>query len=186
VIASGSGLRLGGWLFRHRGWLPIPLALAVLAFGNPTALSLGVGAGVALVGELLRLWAARAIGPASRTAGDRPGRLATGGPYALARNPIYVANIALYTSFSVSSGRWQVLLPYYALIVRWEERQLLGAHGADYAAYCARVPRWIPHTARSTPAPPLASWGGALRAERGSLVVLATALSLMGLRWAGS
>jgi hypothetical protein len=36
----------------------------------------------------------------------------------------------------------------YALVVRHEERQLRAKYGADYGAYQAEVPRWLP---RGTP-----------------------------------
>jgi protein-S-isoprenylcysteine O-methyltransferase Ste14 len=185
VSADSLRLSLGGWLFRHRGWLPaLPLA-AVVLLARPTAASLAIGLALAGVAEVLRCWAARAIGPASRTRGELPGALAEAGPYRFTRNPLYVANILLYSGLAISSGRWAALVlpllavPYYALIVAWEERALEQTHGPVYLAFKARTPRWLPRRVAPRGAVPLATWSRALRAERGSL--LAIALIVMGL-----
>ena len=58
-------VRMGGWLFRQRSWLPLPIALALVLLPSPPLASpFLVWSGVALVasGELLRLWAVRHIG----------------------------------------------------------------------------------------------------------------------------
>ena len=38
----------------------------------------------------------------------------------------------------------KVVLGVYALVVRYEERQLHAQYGVDYRAYHATVPRWLP------------------------------------------
>src|SRR5262249_40183530 len=147
--------RLGGWLFRHRTSLPLPVAAAILTLRigqAPPSLAL-VAAGVALAasGEALRLWGVHHIGVISRTRSDRLGRLVDTGPFALVRNPLYAGNIALWVGFTLAARLvWLapvvalVLGVEYHLIVRWEERLLEERLGEVYTDYTARVPRWLP------------------------------------------
>ena len=145
---------MGGWLFRQRSWLPLPIALALVLLPSPPLASpFLVWSGVALVasGELLRLWAVRHIGVVSRTRSDRLGPLVATGPFARLRNPLYLGNIALWVGFAASAGLVWLIPPIvlllafeYHAIVRWEERLLEGRLGDTYREYAARVPRWIP------------------------------------------
>src|SRR5437899_8797405 len=84
-------IQAGGWLFRHRTSIPLPLALTLLLLprqelAHPRVVD---AAGIALVtaGELIRLWAVRHIGVISRTRSDRLGPLVATGPFAVMRNP---------------------------------------------------------------------------------------------------
>jgi len=81
---------------------------------------------------------------------SRASRLVTSGVFRLSRNPIYLgdllalvaiavwlgqaANIALLAGFVWYIDRFQI---------RPEERALSTLFGAEYAAYCARVRRWL-------------------------------------------
>jgi len=80
----------------------------------------------------------------------RASRLITGGAFRFTRNPIYLgdllilaaiavwlgqpANLALLAGFAWYIGRFQI---------RPEETALSKLFGAEYAAYCARVRRWL-------------------------------------------
>src|SRR5438270_3254165 len=147
--------RLGGWLFRHRTALPLPVALAILTLRSgqaPPSPGLTL-AGIAITagGELLRLWGVHHIGAISRTRSDRLGPLVASGPFARMRNPLYVGNIALWVGFALTARLvWLAAvilvllgLEYHA-IVRWEERLLESRLAAAYHEYAARVPRWLP------------------------------------------
>jgi protein-S-isoprenylcysteine O-methyltransferase Ste14 len=175
-------VRLGGWLFRQRSWLPVPLALAILLIPSPDAVPTALWAGALLIGmgEAVRLWAVRHIGVVSRTRIDRSGPLVSSGPFGHVRNPLYIGNLALWAGFSVAAGlTWLtptiVLLlgAKYHAIVRWEESLLESRMGEPYRRYTSRVPRWIP-----APAPSLSprghpfSWGETLFSERGTLVAI--------------
>lgn len=157
----------------------MPLLLVIVAGGRPTAGTVLAGMALAVPAELLRCWAARSIGPASRTRERTPGPLALAGPYRYSRNPLYVANIALYACFALASGWWPALalpllaIPYYQLIVRWEESRLREVHGGAYGELRSRVPRWLgPAKGEPPSAMPNATWNAALRAERGTLVAM--------------
>ncbi len=150
---------IGGWLFRRRTWLPLPVVAALLLIPpktHPTPFLLWSGAGIVGGGELLRFWAVRHIGVISRTRRERLGPLVSTGPFGWNRNPLYVGNLALWAGFTVSSGLlW--LLPgvvlllavEYHAIVRWEEGLLEARLGEAYRAYASDVPRWVPSRRRS-------------------------------------
>jgi protein-S-isoprenylcysteine O-methyltransferase Ste14 len=190
--------RAGGWLFRRRTSLPIPLALALLLIppgGSvpPDTRQFALGAAIVAAGELLRLWAVHHIGVISRTRSDRLGPLVSTGPFAFVRNPLYLGNIALWVGFAVSA-RLGWLVPIfivvlgleYHAIVRWEEELLLERRQDEYLAYATKVPRWIPSFpagsfAATTP-PPSHSWSEAFFSERGTLIAIAAGYLLLWLK----
>ena len=155
---SPDYIKLGGWLFRHRTSIPLPVALALLfARAWPGAVFLDAG-------RRRRDARARArgsptlgvhhIGVISRTRSDRLGPLVTSGPFALVRNPLYLGNIAAVGGFCGQRRGSLWLAPIvvllllaleYHAIVRWEE-QLLESRlrRANTARTAARVPRWMP------------------------------------------
>ena len=157
--APDSTTRLGGWLFRHRTALPLPVAVALLTLrigeATPSAALTAAGVAITVAGELLRMWGVQHIGAISRTRSDRLGPLVSSGPFAYLRNPLYVGNIALWVGFAVTARLlWlapaiavMLGLEYHA-IVRWEEQLLESRLGDAYRTYAARVPRWLPASDR--------------------------------------
>jgi len=79
--------RLGGWLFRHRTSIPLPIVLALLVIPAPDSPSVlstplsWLGVLVVAAGEGIRLWAVHHIGAISRTRSERLGPLIDGGPF---------------------------------------------------------------------------------------------------------
>ena len=82
---------------------------------------------------------------------EPPTELVVRGFYRHVRNPMYVANLAIVVGQALLLGRF-ILLGYAAFfwllftsfVVLYEEPKLARTFGASYAAYRARVPRWIP------------------------------------------
>jgi protein-S-isoprenylcysteine O-methyltransferase Ste14 len=158
--AADPTSRLGGWLFRHRTWLPVPVALAIVTLrigeAPPSPTWLVIGVLTTAAGEVLRLWGVQHIGVVSRTRTDRLGPLVDTGPFAYTRNPLYVGNIALWAGFALTARLLWLApvifvllgLEYYA-IVRWEEGLLESRLGAAYRDYAAAVPRWLPRRGAS-------------------------------------
>jgi protein-S-isoprenylcysteine O-methyltransferase Ste14 len=184
-------VRVGGWLFQWRTWLPLPLALALLLIpsGEPRLLFFVPGVAIVTLGELLRLWAVRHIGVISRTRSDRLGPLVATGPFALVRNPLYLGNIALWIGFALSARLpWMVpvvvvLLGFeYHAIVRWEERLLEARRGDEYRDYVGRVPRWMPRSNRSASSAVAFSWRETFFAERGTLLAIAAGYLLLWIK----
>jgi protein-S-isoprenylcysteine O-methyltransferase Ste14 len=76
--------------------------------------------------------------------------IVTDGPYRVTRNPMYVSLAALYAGAALFMNSWWplALLPLVLIVVdrtviAREERYLRSAFPVEYAAYCARVRRWI-------------------------------------------
>jgi protein-S-isoprenylcysteine O-methyltransferase Ste14 len=191
-----STKKIGGWLFRHRTSLPVPIALALLLIpateGSSSWTLAGVGLVLTVSGEAIRLWAVHHIGAISRTRSERLGPLVDSGPFALVRNPLYIGNILLWVGFTVTAGLlWMapivlilLALEYHA-IVRWEEQLLESRLGEAYRQYVSRVPRWLPRRLSAGAAPSDAkgfSWGETLFSERGTLVAIAAGYLLLSLK----
>ena len=104
-----------------------------------------------VAGLALRAWAAGCAGAHTRRATIEAPRLATGGPFAHVRNPIYLASIILGIGMvGLLGDPWMLALCIavfaflYSAIVPAEERFLRGQVGEAYARYCAHVPRLLP------------------------------------------
>jgi protein-S-isoprenylcysteine O-methyltransferase Ste14 len=195
--------RFGGWLFKKRTSIPLPIALLLL-LTPPGWSSLSLSARAALsgivvvaLGELLRLWGVHHIGVISRTRSDRLGPLIDTGPFSLVRNPLYLGNILLWLGFSISARlAWLapvivlVLAVEYHAIVRWEEGLLETRLGPKYRDYTQSVPRWIPHLrapARLTSAARF-SWQETIYSERGTLIAIVAGYALLAAKsryWGG-
>jgi protein-S-isoprenylcysteine O-methyltransferase Ste14 len=181
----------GGRFFRYRNALGIGLAVLLLAFPwgriEPAAWCAALGLSLVLAGAALRLWAILQIGGAARkTSSLKAVRLVSWGPFAMTRNPIYIANIAVFAGFAVLSRLlWAVPLVvlalgawYHRLIPR-EERFLEETFGEEYREYAATTNRWLPsprfrRRPAGVPAYPLTR---ALRRERGLLAIVALGIA---------
>jgi protein-S-isoprenylcysteine O-methyltransferase Ste14 len=124
------------------GWV---LGLLVLGLSRPSTLTLALGLTLALPGELLRLWASGHI--------DKTRALATGGPYAHTRNPLYLGSLLLALGVAVASASvWVVLavcvyfVAFYPAVMR-EEATFLRAKFPEYAAWEHDVPLFLPRLA---------------------------------------
>ncbi len=118
--------------------------LAILFFwlARPTPFSLALGAGVAILGVVLRTLASGHIRK------DR--MLTTTGPYAYTRNPLYLGSILIAVGFAIAG--WNplvgpVMVVFFVVIylpIIFGEEEYLAANFPEYAAYRRRVPRLLP------------------------------------------
>ena len=102
---------------------------------------------------LIRVWSAVHVG------GRKQLELVESGPYALARNPLYVGTLfgALGAGLAFGSILLGALLCGFTFlvfdrVVKLEEMRLRDEFGAAFDAYAARVPRWAPRTLTPPPA----------------------------------
>lgn len=130
------------WLRRLRLPLGFVLGILYLVFARPTPTSLAVGVGVAFVGLLMRAWAAGHI--------VKNERLATTGPYAHTRNPLYFGSFLIAAGFALAA-HWALLLVVVALFVliyrptmAHERAKISGRFPDAYAAWEANVPAFVP------------------------------------------
>lgn len=143
--------RIGAWLFKARGYIPIPFIAAAVIFSNANAISIVLGGLLIAVGEALRIWAVGYAGGRTRATDLGVARdLVTTGPYAYTRNPIYIGDILIALGFAVMSDvRLLILLAaiwfplQYHLIARAEEAYLLRELGREYERYMENVPRFL-------------------------------------------
>jgi protein-S-isoprenylcysteine O-methyltransferase Ste14 len=122
--------------------------LIVVVFGwfsHPTALSMAIGTPISLLGLALRAWAAGCLA--------KNQQLATGGPYAYTRNPLYIGTLLVAAGLSVAStSGWlallfaAVFLLVYLPVIQNEEQHLRKIF-PEYAAYAERVPALWPRWA---------------------------------------
>jgi protein-S-isoprenylcysteine O-methyltransferase Ste14 len=137
--------------------LRVPLGyltgVAVLALARPVPLLVVVGFVLAAAGEGIRLWASGHI--------EKGKSLATGGPYAHTRNPLYVGSVVMALGAAVASASPWVALAvcgylaaFYPSVVRSEAAFLRGRFPAEYEEWSRAVPLFLP---RVTPGGPRAT-----------------------------
>lgn len=119
------------------------LGLAYILFSQPDSFSLAVGVLIALPGLLLRGWASGHL--------EKNVRLATTGPYAYSRNPLYLGTLLLGVGFAIAGGTLLlgaafliVMLFIYWPVMRQEEAALISRFGRDYRTYASAVPLFWP------------------------------------------
>ena len=131
------------WASRWRVPLGFGLGVLYLALAHPSPLLLLCGAVVALAGLLWRAWSAGYLA--------KNQRLATGGPYALTRNPLYLGSAAMGLGGALAGRSWVMGLAFTAFfaLIYWpvmkREAQFLSREfpGA-YGQYASRVPLFFP------------------------------------------
>jgi protein-S-isoprenylcysteine O-methyltransferase Ste14 len=172
-----NAARLGQILFRNRGWLPVPLLVVpLLARGEQSLRSWGLGVVLIVLGELIRVAGVAAAGTVTRRRTRNVQRLVTYGAFAWCRNPLYVGNFFVWIGFTIASGvAWFVPIAIvlfaleYTLIVRYEEGVLESIFGRAYLEYKARTPRWFGRPPASSTRGPH-EWNAAIWSERSTFM----------------
>ena len=137
-------MRRGGtWIQRWRVPLGFLCAAVFLLFARPTRSALVAGACVSVLGLATRAWAAGHI--------RKNAQLATSGPYAFTRNPLYLGSFLLGLGFTIASGQLVLGLLFVALflgiyfpVMRVEASTLAELFGKDYEVYKRSVPLFFP------------------------------------------
>lgn len=163
--------------------LRVPLGFVFAAlylwFAHPSWTSISSGGAIILVGLAIRAAASGYI--------HKNKQLATTGPYAYTRNPLYLGSLVLAAGFIVGArspwlgiGAAAMFLAIYLPVIQAEERYLRSVF-SQYSEYARHVPRLLPYRrpyrAGTNGGPPAFSWELYLR-HREYNAVLGSALML--------
>jgi len=133
--------------------IPLSFAVAVLYSwrAHPAWWSIGCGTLVAAAGLGIRAIASGYV--------RKNENLATTGPYAYTRNPLYLGSIIIAVGFALAARSWIVLglflvlfFVIYLPVIRGEE-SYLRERFPEFAEYERRVPRLLPWIGRPFSAP---------------------------------
>lgn len=133
---------------RHRIFLSGAIGVLLIYLSRPTLFSLGAGLPLVLLGEAIRTWSSGYI--------RKNKALATEGPYAHTRNPLYLGSFGIGIGFVVMGNSVWVLgvflvafgLVYWG-VIRSEEEYLVQVFGSRFEEYVRTVPRFLPRWSRS-------------------------------------
>lgn len=152
------------------------LAFVLIAWfayvSEPIRVTFAIGSPLILAGTLFRLYASGFI--------SKNQQLATHGPYALVRHPLYTGNILIIIGFSIcSSVPWTLAVAvsffwfYYPPAIEYEDRKLQGIFGGEWERWSAEVPALVP-TLANLSAVAAGDWSLAKSARRNGepLIVL--------------
>jgi protein-S-isoprenylcysteine O-methyltransferase Ste14 len=128
---------------RWRVRVAYPLAFVFWVLAAPTPRSILLGAIIAAIGLFIRGAAAGHL--------RKDQELATTGPYARTRNPLYLGSAFLAAGFVVAGRSWWAgalvaayFLIFYSAVMRNEEEDLGARFGGAFSRYAARVPLFFP------------------------------------------
>lgn len=153
---------------RYRIRISKVLAVFFLLACRPNSWILfAAGFALASMGEALRIWAS---GNLAKTVS-----LATGGPYAMVRNPLYAGSFLIAAGFCLTAANpeywlrtvllWLAVAAVFFLIYRIqvasEENHLADIFGKEYESYKENVPAYIPKISRLGSALGNSSFSGA-------------------------
>ena len=126
-----------------RQWFAVLFVLLVSWLGDTNLTLLYAGATVAAVGELIRMWASGHV--------KKNKELATDGPYAYVRHPLYVGNILILVGYSVASNIWWsfvlmafLLWFYYPPAISYEDHKLKKIFGEQWTEWSQNIHALIP------------------------------------------
>jgi protein-S-isoprenylcysteine O-methyltransferase Ste14 len=139
--------------------VPLGFAFAILYFwlARPTWRFLALGTILIVPGLLIRALASGHV--------RKNEALATLGPYAYTRNPLYLGSLLMGVGFAVAARSWWVgvvlvamFVVVYLPVIRDEEAFLRGKF-PEFEEYARRVPRMVPRFTRGSNSPDEASEG---------------------------
>jgi protein-S-isoprenylcysteine O-methyltransferase Ste14 len=122
------------FLARRRVAIGFVASVAAIWLAQPTRRSLAIGAGTALAGEALRIWAAGHL--------EKGREVTVSGPYRLTRHPLYMGSALMGAGLALASASLVVsvlVAAYLALTltaaIRAEEAHLTEKFGRAYPEY---------------------------------------------------
>jgi hypothetical protein len=143
---SGLGKLVHDLRYRRRRFRQlsgIVFVFAATALGRPEPWMLAVGAPIVVLAMVVRLWASGLV--------MKNEVLATIGPYARVRHPLYVGNILAGLGMCFASGLWwsfpaalALLLVFYPEAIRYEDQKLRRLFPGQWDRWAARTSALVP------------------------------------------
>ena len=157
------------------------MGIAAFWFAKPQMKWLLCGAGIAILGLMLRGYAAGHL--------RKHKQLAISGPYAFTRNPLYLGSVLLAAGFSVASDSWistmllaAYLTIFYPVVIRREQAELKTLYGSAFVEYASQVPAFWPRFSPAMASTERFSWPlYRQNREYEAAIGLAVAMTILGI-----
>lgn len=140
-------MSVGQFIVKKRVFFGFIFALVYLYFATPDKTTVLVGFPIGIVGLFIRAWSSGLI--------RKNKALATDGPYAMTRNPLYVGSFIAGCGAAIMAGQPIMAaifvfayLTVYRQIILNEEKHLMTLFPNELPAYMAAVPRFFPNPAK--------------------------------------
>jgi hypothetical protein len=178
-VVTGIPGFIRNWRYNEIGrqGLGLVIMLVYSLLAAPRLLSFVVGAMLAVLGMLVRLYASGYI--------IKNKQLATDGPYSLVRHPLYTGNLLMVIGFTFASGQWWTIPVsalfwwfYYPPAIEYEDRKLRDIFGEEWEQWSQTVPAVVPVSLKLRAAEAW-SFATSLRQNAEPVIVLYT----LGLLW---
>jgi len=130
-------------LVSQRTFFTLAVPVLLVIFARPKSGWLPWGLALALLGEMLRFWAAGHL--------TKSTQLTTSGPFAHLRHPLYLGSLLIATGYCLMTGLWlsfPIVLALFALFflsaMFYEQDFLQSSFGDEYRRYKAHTPLLLP------------------------------------------
>jgi protein-S-isoprenylcysteine O-methyltransferase Ste14 len=145
LVAPGTVAGLVPWLLSRWRLEPPLLGLSALRYFGIVL----IVAGLPVLLDSFRRFAFQGRGTPAPVLPTE--RLVVTGLYRYVRNPMYVAVLSIVCGQGLLLGNARILayaaivwVAFHVFVVGYEEPTLRRTFGAEYMAFCANVPRWLP------------------------------------------
>ena len=149
ITRMGNRIGLLGWFDRIRfneilrQGIGLLLVAVCAYFARPDTGTVAIGFAMAVAGQVFRIYAAGFI--------HKNKQLASTGPYALVRHPLYLGNFLILIGFTLSSGNLYVaigvivfFLVWYPAAIAYEDSKLEGIFEEEWREWSKSIRAIIP------------------------------------------
>jgi len=149
ILRAGNRTGIMGWFDRIRyneilrQGIGLLLVAASAYFARPGLMLVFIGLAIATFGQVFRIYAAGFI--------HKNQQLASTGPYALVRHPLYLGNILILIGFSIAAANLYVwvgvilfFLIWYPAAIAYEDSKLEDIFGDEWRAWSKNIRAVIP------------------------------------------
>jgi protein-S-isoprenylcysteine O-methyltransferase Ste14 len=178
-------LKIGNFLFKYRGIIPVPFIILILLFGSkPFSLNLNylfqIAIIISILGEIIRFTVA---GYAKGETSGRGNSIAADfitdyGLYSIIRNPLYIGNFLIFLGFIIYSRNILFIILgsifffiYYYYIVLAEENFLKIKFKEKFNEFTNKTGRFFPKQLKYTPPPHHFNFKAAVFREKDTIFI---------------